>query len=125
AATSCPCTLHKMPPGTAARGATHTGLRPCGIVLGRDRIVARVVPVAAPLVNIVAHVKKSVTVGTSFSHALRARPFTSIAIQRFRGRVTPRVFEIVVSTPACLFPFSFGGQAISVARGWRQPLAAR
>src|SRR5271170_3806136 len=51
--------FHVMAPGAATRGFALALLRAAWIAIGRNGIVVGIVPVAAPLVNVVAHVMQA------------------------------------------------------------------
>src|SRR5258708_26485622 len=55
--------LDVVTPGAAAGGAPLAGFRAARIALERHRVVVGRVPVAAPLVHVVAHVEEAVCVG--------------------------------------------------------------
>src|SRR5258708_371371 len=87
--------LEVVTPGTAAGSAPFAGFGAPWIALGRHCVVIGRVPVAAPLVHVVAHVEEAVYVLFGAAYGLGARlPMTSAAIgvagQRLRRRIAPR-----------------------------------
>jgi hypothetical protein len=98
--------------------------RAARIVFRRCDVVIRVIPIAAPFVNIVADVVKAEGVGSvtgdSFGTSLPAR---RIVGQRLRRIVSPRKLFLFESAACGAFPFGLGGKT-EVASGLRaQPLA--
>src|SRR5579871_158603 len=62
-----------MAPRSTPRGLALTLLRPRRVAAGRNGIVSGIVPVAAPFVNVVAHVVKAKVVGRVTSHRFGPR----------------------------------------------------
>src|SRR5476651_2145716 len=54
--------LNMMPPGPAPRRPPGSMRRPLRILHRRDGVIAGIVPIAAPLVHVLAHVEQAVAV---------------------------------------------------------------
>src|ERR1700690_2976594 len=79
-----------MPPRSSARGLALATLGPSGIAFRRYRVIAGIVPIAAPLVDVVANIVQSEGVGCVAGDALRASlPASRIIRQRLRFFVAP------------------------------------
>src|SRR5260370_10492023 len=88
--------LDVVTPGAASGSAPLAGFAAAWIPLGRHRIVVGCIPVAAPLVHVVAHVVEAVCGRLGATDGFGAGlPMTSRAIgvagQRLRKRIAPRV----------------------------------
>src|SRR5438874_12282110 len=64
--------LDVVPPRSATRCAAAALLRPLWVPLRAALVIMRVVPVRAPLVNIIAHIEQPVRVRRAEPHTLRA-----------------------------------------------------
>src|ERR1035437_1985992 len=101
--------LELMPPGAAsgrAADAVRGALRIDGV---RGGVVGRVVPIAAPFVNVLAHVEEPVSVGLALADG-----FGSVAptVGLDGGqRVAPRIELLWRTAAGGKFPFGFGRQA--------------
>src|ERR1035437_6620160 len=101
--------LDVVPP-RAASGRAPDAVRGASRVLGgRGGVVGRVVPIAAPFVNVLAHVKQAVTIRLALADG-----FGSVA--RTVGldggqRVAPRIELLWRTAAGGKFPFGFGRQA--------------
>src|SRR5580658_2580131 len=113
-----------MAPRSAARSLARrprrtplrTLLRPPRIALSRDGIVIRVVPVAAPFVNVIAHVVKSERVRSINSNRLRpSLPSRGVVGERLRQFVSPREVFSFNPAPRRVLPLGFGGQSIEAS----------
>jgi len=94
------------------------------IALGRGSVIIRVVPVAAPFVNIVANVIKAERVGSVLSDWLGASlPACGVVWKRLRRIIAPGKLFLFEAAAGGTFPFGFGGKA-EVASGLvTQPFA--
>src|ERR1700680_4206047 len=102
-----------MPPGAAARRFTAAALRPSRIALRRVLVIARVVPVCAPLVHVIAHVEQAVPVGLVETYALRTEfPARRVIRQRFRRSVTPGKERSLGASPRGTLPFGLARQTV-------------
>ena len=94
------------------------------IVLGRGGVVVRVVPVAAPFVDIVANIVKAEGVGSVAGDGLGASlPARGIVGERLRRGVAPGKMFLFEAAAGGEFPFGFRGQAIGAAGLRTQPFA--
>src|SRR5262245_28319240 len=117
--------LNEMAPRASTRSTAGAGFRAARVFVGRDSVKTGAVPIETPLMDVIAHMKQPIAIGTSFRHALRAAPFALIALQRLRRFIAPRVLQIVVSPAAGLFPFGLERQPIGFVGDMREPLAVR
>src|ERR1035437_7964389 len=101
--------LDVVPP-RAASGRAPDAVRGASRVLGgRGGVVGRVVPIAAPFVNVLAHVKQAVTIRLALADG-----FGSVAptVGLDGGqRVAPRIELLWRTAAGGKFPFGFGRQA--------------
>src|ERR1019366_5878112 len=81
--------LDVVPPSAASGCAAGSALGALRVYRGRPAVIGRVVPIAAPFVNVLAHVEEAVPVGLALPHWLGTVPQTA----RFHGgqRVAPGV----------------------------------
>src|ERR1700757_719442 len=98
-----------MTPRASARGAALASFRAAWIALGRNCIVVRRVPVAAPLVHVVAHVVETVCVGFAPADWLRASiPIRSaplrIVRKRLRRCVAPGIERVFAASASGALP---------------------
>src|SRR5258708_9399939 len=116
--------LDLMAPGTSAGGLALAELEAAWIALGRHRIIVGIVPVAAPLVDIVANIVEAEKVGGVTGDWLWAvLPASGIIGTRLRRLVAPgELFLFFVASGGAL-PLGFGGQTVRVAGLSSQPLA--
>ena len=99
-----------MPPGAPARGPAHrlhrTLLRPLRIPLWRISVEIRVVPIAAPLVHVIANVVKSeriwIILRNRFGPVL---PPCSVVRQGLRRGISPGKLFLLLPTAHGTFPF--------------------
>src|SRR5437867_2456832 len=115
-----------MPPGTAARGAPAAARRPWRIPFGRARVVALVVPVGAPFMNVVAQIVEPIGVRRIQAHRFRPVLPPLVVIGKCpRRRISPWIRQTLRAAARRAFPFCFNGQAIKFARRVAQPIAIR
>ena len=117
-----------MAPRASARGAAFAGSLPARIALRRRRIIVWRIPVAAPLVNVIAYVEKTIRVRLVTSHRFGAGLPISCATlgitgQRFRRRISPRIQRAFLTAASRALPLRFGGQTKISARARPEPLA--
>src|SRR2546423_12617763 len=84
--------LNMMPPGAAPRSLAGAPLWPQRISFRRAPVVAVVVPIRAPFMDVVAEVVEPVSVRRIQTHRLRSQlpPFVVIG-NHLRRRISPRV----------------------------------
>src|SRR5882724_9155550 len=98
-----------MAPRAAARSLARAALWPLRISLRRMRIVAVVIPVGAPFMDVVAHVVQSVSARLIKSHWLWPQLPSFVVIGNcFRRRVSPRIQKAFFAAARRAFPFGFG-----------------
>src|SRR5207249_1682573 len=103
-----------MPPGPAARCAAHARGRSLRTHLGGDGVIAGVVPVAAPLVPVPAHVADAEAVLGAAARGRRPvhpRLGEADAVGGRWNVVAPWVDEPIRPAEGCPLPLSLGGQA--------------
>src|ERR1700688_502793 len=113
-----------MTPRPATRRLPLALVRAMRIALGRRCIVVRVIPIAAPLVNVVANVIEAEGVGCVMGYRLRAiLPSRRVIRERlWRLRGPGEIFLVEIAARTTL-PFRFRRKTVA-ARGLRgQPLA--
>src|SRR5439155_2566188 len=122
--------LHRMPPGATARclplrqvRQRHAALRrPLRVDVGRNRIVPRVVPVGAPLMDVESDVDQPVTVRRRSPdlpwRVLREPP--SVPVERL---VAPRILRPIDASERCLLPLRLRRQPEPLAMRAAEPLA--
>src|SRR5580692_12127694 len=116
--------FHMMPPRSSARSLALAARRAAWIALGRTRVVIRIVPVAAPLVEIVANVVKAKSVGGVACNPLRTRlPARRVVGKRLRRFVTPGKVFLFKAAARRTLPFGLGRQTVVAARLRAKPLA--
>src|ERR1017187_5182289 len=76
---------------------------------GRDGVPGRIVPIAAPLVNVLAHVEQAVAIRLAEAGGFRAVMPTAGGNRR--QRVAPRVEALRRAATSGEFPLGLGGQA--------------
>src|ERR1700730_4577296 len=102
-----------MPPGAAARRFSAAALRPSRAALRRVLVIARVVPVRAPLVHVIAHVEQAVPVGLVQSYALGTEfPARSVIRQRFGRRVAPGKERSLRASARGTLPFGLARKTV-------------
>src|ERR1700722_3249657 len=113
-----------MTPRPAARGFPLALVRAARIALGRRCIVGRVIPIAAPLVNVIANVIEAEGVGRVLGYRLGAvLPSTRVTWKRLRRLVAPGkifLFETAARSP---LPFRFRGKTVAAVGLRAQPVA--
>src|SRR6202158_1336469 len=96
-----PACLHVMPPGATAGRATPAPLWTRRIALRRNRVVAHLIPVAAPLMHVFADVIQAKSVRRVLPHRLRALlPPLFVVGQRLQRSVSPGI-ELVLDSATC------------------------
>ena len=120
--------LDVMTPGTSAgslaRGLHRALFRSAGIAFGSDCVVIRIVPVAAPFVDVVADVAQAETAGWVLRDRLRTvLPTTGVIGKRLWWFVSPGKLLLFETSPGGTLPLCLGGKA-EPAPGLRaQPVA--
>src|ERR1700722_2882218 len=116
--------LHVMPPRSSARGLALAALGAKRIAFRRTRVVIRIVPVAAPLVEIVTNVVEAKGVSSVARNPLRASPPTCRVVgKRLRRFVAPWKAFLFKAAACRTLPFGLCRQTV-VASGLRaNPLA--
>src|ERR1035437_1922220 len=115
--------LDVVPPCAAsgrAADAVRGALRVHG---GRGGVVGRIVPIAAPLVNVLAHVEEPVSVGLALADGFGAITPTT-GLQR-RQLVAPGIETLRKTAAGGIFPLGFGGQADGHIPLGGEPVAGR
>src|SRR5437867_2920147 len=106
--------LDLMTPRTTAGHPAGSGFGAGGVPLGRRLIVVLGVPVGAPLVHIVAHIEKSVTVRTPLADRPWSIPRAVKIVDPLRWLITPSVFGTLQPAAACLLPLCFRRKPVCV-----------
>jgi len=107
-----------MSPRAAARDTPRARRRARWIAIRRDAIVVGGVPVAAPFVDVLAHVEESVAVRCACSDSLR--PVERAFVMRI---IAPRVMIPFDSASRGTLPLRLGRQSKTAATAIAQPLA--
>src|SRR3954462_9822126 len=91
-----PANLDLMAPGAAPGGAPDAGGRAPGVVHGRDLVVAGVVPVRAPFVDVLPEPQEAERMERGVGvHGLRSLPPAALIVrERFRRIVPPGVQNV-------------------------------
>lgn len=111
-------------PGRFARGVHWALLGAPRVAIGRDRIVVRVVPVAAPFVDVVAHVVKAEGVGRVTRDGFGAGlPASCVVGERLWRGIAPREIILLDTATGSEFPFGFGRQTIGAGSLGGKPFA--
>src|SRR5579862_7038344 len=98
--------------------------RTARIAIGRCGVVIRVVPVAAPFVDVVANIVEAESVRSVMGHRLwTGLPARGVVRARVRRVVTPRKLFLLETAAGSAFPLGFGGQAVASGRLFTQPFA--
>ena len=122
-ATRTPRHLDVVTPGTSAGGAPRAAFGAARIALGRDRIVPGIEPVIAPLVDVVAHIEESETVGVAATDRLgTCLPEVAVTGERLGRRVAPRKQRALAASPSGTFPFGFGWKTEKAAGLLAEPI---
>src|ERR1700678_440924 len=101
--------FHMMPPRSSARGLALAARRAAWIALGRSRVVIRIVPVATPLVEIVADIVKAKCVGGVAGNLRRGRlPARRVVGKLLRRFVTPGKVFLFKAAARGTLPFGLG-----------------
>src|ERR1700682_816635 len=118
------CDLDLMAPGTSAGSLALAELEAAWIAPGRHRIIVGIVPVAAPLMDVVANIVEAEKVGGVTGDWLRAvLPASGIIGTRLRRVVAPgELFLFFIASGGAL-PLGFGGQMVRAAGLSSQPFA--
>src|ERR1700731_3062463 len=113
-----------MTPRPAARGFPLALVRAMRIALGRRCIVVRVIPIPAPLVNVVANVIEAEGVGRVMGYRLGAiLPASRVIRERLRRLVAPgKIFLFEIAARSTL-PFRLRWKTVAAAGLRTQPLA--
>ena len=117
-----------MTPGTSAgrlaRRLHRALFRSAGIAFGSDCIVIRIVPVAAPFVDVVADVVQAESAGRVLRDRLRTvLPTTGVIGKRLWWFVSPRELLLFEASPGGAFPLCLGRKAELVPSLRAQPVA--
>ena len=107
--------------GGFARGLHRALFGAARVAVGRNGVVVRVVPVAAPLVDVVANIVEAEGVGGVAGDGFGAGlPASGVVGERLRGIVAPGELLLFETAAGGVLPFGFGGQAVEAA-GLRRP----
>ena len=111
-----------MPPCAAARGSPGSRGGSRGIVSRRHGIVAGVVPVGAPLVDVLAEAEKTPGMRrrVEVDRLGSGGPAPIVVGHVFGAAVAPRVEDVAIGLRGAL-PLRFGGQADRIARPVLEP----
>src|ERR1019366_4015215 len=101
--------LDVVPPGAASGRASDAARGALRVHGGRDCVVGRIVPIAAPFVNVLAHVEEPVSVGLALADGFGAITPTT-GLQR-RQLVAPGIETLRKTAAGGIFLLGFGGQA--------------
>src|SRR5215469_4185922 len=100
------CDFDVMAPGASTGGFTVARVRAGWVALGRDRIIVRLVPVAAPLVHVLADVVKAEGVGRVTGDPIGSvLPACGVVGKRFRRRIAPGKEPALHAAARCALPF--------------------
>lgn len=103
--------LHMMAPRSSPRGLPLPFVWAPWIVFRRSCIITRVVPVAAPFVNVIAKVINAESIGSVEGHDFRAGlPSGGIVRQRLRRFVAPGEILLLGIAACGTLPFGLGGK---------------
>src|ERR1700722_16653850 len=106
--------LNVVAPGTAARGFAAAARRPLRVARGRDFVIARIVPVGTPLVDVVADVEESVSVRRVRPGGLGTIvPARGVAGRLFRRCGAPGIECVLDAAARRALPLCFGWQTIA------------
>jgi hypothetical protein len=111
-------------PGRLTGGLHRAPFRPAGIPFGSEGIVIRIVPVATPFMDVVAHVVQAECAGCILGDRLRAvLPTTGVIGKRCWRFISPRELLLFKTSPCGAFPLSLGWKAELVPGLRAQPVA--
>ena len=103
-------------PGSTAGRLALALFRAPRIPVRRDPVIARVIPVAAPFVDVLANIVEAEGVGGVARNRLRAGlPARGVIGKRPRRIVAPGEIFLFQAAACGMFPFSFRGQAVGSA----------
>jgi hypothetical protein len=102
-----------VPPGASAGSPSFTGVRTRRITLGRNRVIVRPIPIAAPFMHVLADIVESEPIRNRAPDRFRAGlPALAVVGQRLRRVVTPGK-KLALDSAACgPLPLGLGGEAI-------------
>jgi len=81
------------------------------IVIGRDGVVVGIVPIAAPFVDVVAHIEEAEGVGSVAGHGVRpGLPAGGVVGERLRRVIAPGKIMLLEVAAGGVLPFGFGGK---------------
>ena len=117
-----------MTPGTSAgrlaRGLHRALFRSAGMAFGSDCVVIRIVPVAAPFMDVVADVVQAECAGRILRDWLRTvLPTTGVIGKRLWWFVSPRELLLFEASPCGAFPLGLGWKPELVPSLRAQPVA--
>src|ERR1019366_4331463 len=115
--------LDVVPPCSASGCAAGSALGTWRVYPGRPAVIGRVVPIAAPFVNVLAHVEEAVAVRFALAHGFGTVPPTA-GVHGGQG-VAPGVETLLEPAPRGKFPLGLGGQAHRPIPLAGEPLAVR
>src|SRR5581483_9947103 len=116
--------LDVVTPGASTRSAALSRCRPLRIAIGRDLVIIRRIPVAAPFMHIFADVVQSEWVGRATADGLGAILPAPLVVRQSVRRFIPPGKQQSLSTCTCrAFPFRFSGKRIIVTGHSCEPLA--
>ena len=116
--------LDVVAPRASAGGSACATLRTAWVAIWGDRVVVRVVQVAAPLMHVSADVEKAEGVGRGLANGFGSGlPAARVIWQRLRGSVSPRKQSAFDSTARGAFPLGFGRKPLRANGGRCQPCA--
>jgi len=110
--------------GGFARRASRADFGAGGIAIEGSGVVIRIVPVAAPLVDVVAHVIEAEIVGGVAGDRLGSGlPSRGVIGERLRWLVAPGEFVLVEMAAGGALPLGFGGKAVRASGLLGKPVA--
>src|SRR5258708_11911392 len=113
-----------MPPRPAPRSPPRAALRPQRISFRRAPVVAVVIPIGAPFMDVVAKIVEPVSIRRIQPHWLRSQlPPLVVIGNHLRRRIAPRVQQTFRAATRRTLPFGFARQTIAFAGRAAQPLA--
>src|SRR5271170_5461915 len=115
-----------MAPGSASRAAARAFRRAARIFLPVLGIVSRVVPIGAPLVNVLTHFVEAVGIRIRSLDGIGAvNPAQMVIEQRLGWLIAPGISFPFHAAAGRALPFRFAGQTITAAGDAREPAAIR
>src|ERR1700730_1160001 len=111
-------------PGSTTGGLAFGLVWAARVALRRHSVIIRVVPVAAPFVDVVANIVKAKGVGGIAAHRLgTGLPASGVVGERLRRSIAQRKIFLLHSAAGGKLPLGFGGQTVEAGGLRAQPIA--